>query len=56
MSNKGYRGYAIREDGNEWCVNLGLDKGVQCFGSLDAAKAAVDARITEIEEETKGRP
>ncbi len=56
MDTINYRGYVIRKEDDEWCVNIGIEKGVQCFSSLDAAKAAVDARITEIEEETKGRP
>lgn len=51
-----YRGYAITEDDGQWCVKLGVEKGVQCFSSLEEAKAAVDARIREIEEETTGRP
>ncbi len=56
MTTIGYRGYSITEENDRWCVNLGLTKGIQCLGSLDEAKAAVDARIREIEEETKGRP
>ena len=56
MNSVAYRGYTITEDNGRWCVNLGVAKGVQCFDSLDEAKAAVDARIREIEEETKNRP
>jgi hypothetical protein len=52
----GHRGYVIREENGRWCVNLGIEKGIQCFDSPDEAKAAVDARIREIEEQTKGKP
>jgi hypothetical protein len=50
-----YRGYVITHDDThddiQWCVNLGLKKGIKCFSSLDDAKAAVDERISEIEKE-----
>lgn len=52
MQSVPYRGYAITEDDGLWCVSLGILKGRQCFSSLDAAKAAVDERIKEIENET----
>jgi hypothetical protein len=56
MYSEPYHGYVIISEQGKWCVNLGIERGVECFDSLDDAKAAVDERLREIEQETKGRP
>ena len=54
MNTIRYNGYPIREDKGKWCVNLGIKIDTKCFDLLDDAKKAVDKRIQEIEEETRG--
>lgn len=56
MPDTSYRGYVIVNDKGQWCVNLGIEKGWKCFATLEQAKSAIDERIREIEQETKGRP
>jgi hypothetical protein len=55
MNSVSYLGYLITEDNGRWCVNLGIELGIKCFGSLEEAKRAVDERVRKIEGETGGR-
>jgi hypothetical protein len=56
MDPSDHHRYPKWDENGKWCVNLGGDKGLKRFDSLEEAAKALETRIREIDQRLKREP